>query len=58
MKIQDLKVGDIFFSEGLTPNGDSIQTKCKLLSYNGMNKYVIENRGITILVDGDDKITQ
>ena len=28
--------------------------KAKLISYNGMNKYVIESDGITVLSDGDD----
>lgn len=53
-KIKDLKVGDEFMVDGLSPNGDFVKTKAKLIAYNGMNKYIIDNEGITILVDGDD----
>jgi len=53
-KIENFKVGDEFMVNGLAPNGDFVKTKAKLIAYNGMNKYVIENEGITILVDGDD----
>ena len=56
-QVKNLKVGDIFFDEGLTVNGDIVQTKCTLHAYNGMNKYVVENDGITILVDGDDVVS-
>ena len=53
-KIENFKVGDEFMVDGLAPNGDFVKTKAKLISYNGMNKYIIDNEGITILVDGDD----
>ena len=53
-KISNFKVGDEFMVDGLSQNGDFIKSKAKLIAYNGMNKYVIENEGITILVDGDD----
>ena len=52
-QIKNLKVGDIYFDEGLTVNGDVVTVKCKLISYNGMDKYIVENDGINILVDGD-----
>lgn len=53
-KISNFKVGDEFMVDGLSQNGDFIKSKAKLIAYNGMNKYVIENEGITILVGGDD----
>jgi len=56
-QVKDLKVGDIFFDKGLTINGDIINTQCKLIAYNGRNKYVVENNGITILQDGDDVVS-
>jgi|TARA_A100001391_G_scaffold202833_1_gene193463 hypothetical protein len=56
-KVKNLKVGDIYFDKGLTVNGDLINTECKVISYNGMNKYVVENDGITILVDGEDVVS-
>ena len=52
--ISDFKVGDEFMVDGLSQNGDFIKTKAKLIAYNGMNKYIIDNDGITILVDGND----
>lgn len=53
-KISNFKVGDEFMVDGLAPNGDFVKTKAKLISYNGMNKYVIESDGIMVLSDGDD----
>ena len=53
-KINNFKVGDEFMVDGLSPNGDFVKTKAKLISYNGMNKYVIESDGIMVLSDGDD----
>ena len=53
-KISNFKVGDELMVDGLAPNGDFVKTKAKLISYNGMNKYVIESGGITVLSDGDD----
>lgn len=53
-KIEDFKVGDEFMVDGLSPNGDFVKTKAKLIAYNGMNKYIIDNDGITILADGND----
>ena len=58
MKIQDLKVGDKFQMEGLNTNGDTVQCDATLIAYHGMNKYVVDSDGITILYDGDDKITK
>jgi len=44
--------------EGLTENGDTVQADCTLHAYNGMNKYVVESDGITILFDGEDVVTK
>ena len=52
--ISNFKVGDEFMVDGLSPNGDFVKTKAKLIAYNGMNKYIIDNDGITILADGND----
>ena len=56
MQVQDLKVGDQFKMLGLSMSGKQTQVKCKLIQYNGMNQYVIQSGGITILVDGTNKI--
>ena len=58
MKIQDLKVGNTFQMEGLDTEGNIVQADATLLSYNGMNKYVVESDGITLLLDGEDNITK
>jgi len=58
MTIQDLKVGDIFQMEGLDTNGNTVQCDATLRSYQGMNKYVVESDGITILYDGEQEITK
>jgi len=55
-KIEDLKVGDKFMMDGYTGNGEFIKTKCKLITYNGMNKYVVDNEGVTVLIDGDETV--
>ena len=54
MKVSDLKVGDEFISEKLNI-GDE-QTICTLISYQGMNNYVIDADGCLLLTDGDDEI--
>tara|TARA_B100000900_G_scaffold304960_1_gene263580 strand:+ start:367 stop:552 length:186 start_codon:yes stop_codon:yes gene_type:complete len=58
MQIKDLKVGQLFQMEGLDMNGNTVQADCTLRAYNGMNKYVVESDGITILYDGEDVITK
>tara|TARA_R110001606_G_scaffold9603_1_gene41360 strand:- start:3677 stop:3928 length:252 start_codon:yes stop_codon:yes gene_type:complete len=58
IKIQDLKVGDKFQMEGLDTNGDTVQCDATLIAYHGMNKYVIDSDGITILYDGEQEITK
>ena len=54
MKVSDLKVGDEFISEKL--NVDNKQTICTLISYQGMNNYVIDAGGCLLLANGDDEI--
>ena len=58
MMIKDLRVGDIFQMEGLNTNGDTVQCDATLISYQGMNKYIVESDGITILYDGEKEITK
>ena len=54
MKVSDLKVGDEFISEKL--NVDNKQTICTLISYQGMNNYVIDADECLLLADGDDEV--
>jgi hypothetical protein len=56
MKIKDLKVGDVFKMMGLNMNCKPVKVKCKLVSHNGMNQYVILSGGISILVNGEEDI--
>ena len=58
MKIQDLKEGSKFQMEGLDTNGNTVQCDATFIRYNGMNKYIIESDGITILYDGEQEITK
>ena len=54
MKVSDLKAGDEFISEKL--NVDNKQTLCTLISYQGMNNYVIDTDGCLLLANGDDEV--
>jgi len=54
MKVSDLKVGDEFISEKL--NVGNKQTICTLISYQGMNNYVIDTDGCLLLANGDDEV--
>ena len=56
MVLQDLKVGNKFQMEGLTVSGKKTLPLCELIGYNGMNKYIVESDGCTILLDGDSKV--
>ena len=58
MMIKDLKEGDKFQMEGLDTNGDTVLCDATFIRYNGMNKYIIESEGITILYDGEQEITK
>ena len=56
IKIKDLKVGQHFQMEGLDENGEQVFANCTLRSYIGMDKYVVESDGITILYKGEDEV--
>ena len=58
IQIKDLKVGTLFQMEGLDTNGNTVQANATLRSYNGMNRYVVESDGITILYDGNEVVTK
>ncbi len=58
IQIKDLKVGTLFQMEGLDTDGNRVQANATLRSYNGMNKYVVESDGITILYDGNETVTK
>ena len=58
IQIKDLKVGTLFQMEGLDTQGNRVQANATLRSYNGMNKYVVESDGITILYDGNETVTK
>lgn len=57
-QVKDLKVGSMFQMEGLDMAGKTVHADCTLRAYNGMNKYVVESDGISLLVDGEDKVTK
>ena len=42
--------------EGLDVNGKKVFANCTLRSYIGMDKYVVESDGITILYKGEDEV--
>ena len=54
--LKDLKVNDVFYMEGLTPSGKVKESLAKLIRYEGMDKYIIETGGITMIASGDDKV--
>jgi len=54
MKVSDLKAGDEFISEKL--NVGMYTIICTLISYQGMNNYVIDADGCLLLANGDDEI--
>ena len=58
IKIKDLKVGQHFQMEGLDVNGKKVFANCTLRSYIGMDKYVVESDGITILYKGEDEVVR
>ena len=58
MMIKDLKEGNKFQMEGLDTNGDTVLCDATFIRYNGMNKYIFESEGITILYDGEQEITK
>ena len=58
IQIKDLKAGTLFQMEGLDTMGNTVQANATLISYRGMNRYVVESDGITILYDGDEVVTK
>ncbi len=57
MVLSEKKVGDEFYMDGLSyPDNNPVKTKCTLIEYAGMNKYVIDTEDCLVLVDGDDKV--
>lgn len=57
-QIKDLKVGSIFQMKGLNMDGKIVHVDCTLRAYNGMNKYVVESDGISLLLDGEGTVTK
>ena len=57
MKIKDLKIGTIFQMEGLDMNGNTVQADATLRT-KFQDKYVVESDGITIKLDGEEKVTK
>ena len=52
-----MKVGDEFYMDGFSfPDNSPVKTKCTLIEYRGMNKYVIDTEDCLVLADGDDKV--
>ena len=57
MVLSDMKVGDEFYMDGLSfPDNNPVKTKCTLIEYRGMNKYVIDSDNCLVLCNGDDKV--
>lgn len=57
MVLSNMKVGDEFYMDGLSfPDNNPVKTKCTLIEYRGMNKYVIDSDNCLVLCNGDDKV--
>lgn len=57
MILSGMKVGDEFYMDGLSfPNNNPVKTKCTLIEYRGMNRYVVDSDNCLILCDGNDKV--
>ena len=57
MKLEDKKVGDEFYMDGLShPDNKPVKTICTLIEYRGMNKYVVDTEDCLVLCDGNDKV--
>ena len=47
MVLSDMKVGDEFYMDGLSfPDNSPVKTKCTLIEYRGMNRYVIDSETV------------
>ena len=57
MILSDMKVGDEFYMDGLSfPDNSPVKTKCTLIEYRGMNRYVIDSDNCLVLADGNVKV--
>ena len=57
MVLSDMKVGDEFYMDGLSfPDNSPVKTKCTLIEYRGMNRYVIDSDCCWVVADGNDKV--
>ncbi len=57
MILSDMKVSDEFYMDGLSfPDNSPVKTKCTLIEYRGMNRYVVDSDNCLILCDGNDKV--
>lgn len=57
MILSNMKVGDKFYMDGFSfPDNNPIKTKCTLIEYRGMNRYVVDSDNCLILCNGDDKV--
>ena len=57
MILSDMKVGDEFYMDELSfPDNSPVKTKCTLIEYRGMNRYVIDSDNCLVLADGNDKV--
>ena len=57
MVLSDMKVGDEFYMDGLSfPDNSPVKTKCTLIEYRGMNRYVIDSDNCLVLADGNDTV--
>ena len=57
MVLSDMKVGDEFYMDGLSfPDNSPVKTKCTLIEYRGMNRYVIDSDNCLVLADCNDKV--
>lgn len=51
VKLSDLKAGDSFFAKVESFEGDERLDRCTLISYLGMNKYMVDWSGETVSLD-------
>ncbi|MCP4485212.1 MAG: hypothetical protein GY823_11720 [Flavobacteriaceae bacterium] len=57
MVLREKKDGDEFYMDGLDyPHNSPVKTKCTLIEYAGMDKYVIDTGDCLVLADGNDKV--
>jgi len=54
IRLKNLKVGDVFFNEGITVDGERVECKCKLIEHRNNTQSVIENDGLWILINSEE----